>query len=59
MVHIPINIMRGMCIMINNDENDVIKEIKTLVDKAEEFKSDIDAYCGFMKKIFLEGSCEN
>ena len=51
--------MRGMCIMIYNEENDVIKEIKTLVDKAQEFRAEIDAYCGFMKQMFLEGSCEN
>ena len=45
--------------MIYNNENDIIEEVKTLVDKAEEFKADIDAYCDFMKQMFLKGSTEN
>ena len=45
--------------MIYNNENDIIEEVKTLVDKAEEFKADIDAYCNFMKQMFLKGSTEN
>ena len=45
--------------MFYSEENDVINEIKTLVDKAQEFRSEIDAYCGFMKQMFLNSSCEN
>ncbi|MBQ8168079.1 hypothetical protein IJZ97_01520 [bacterium] len=37
-------------------KNDVIVELKTLVDTVEEFKSDIDAYCDFMKQTFLNTS---
>ena len=45
--------------MIYRDENNIFEELKTLVDKAEEFKADIDVYCDFMKQLFLKGSCEN
>lgn len=45
--------------MLNNDENDIIEEVKTLVDKAEEFKADIDVYCRFMKQMFLKTSNVN
>ena len=37
-------------------KNDIIVELKTLIDKAEEFQSDIDAYCDFMKQTFLATS---
>jgi len=37
-------------------KNDVIVELKTLIDTAEEFQSDIDAYCDFMKQTFLATS---
>lgn len=36
--------------------NDIIVEMKTLIDTAEEFQSDIDAYCDFMKQTFLATS---
>lgn len=36
--------------------NDIIVEMKTLIDKAEEFQSEIDAYCDFMKQTFLATS---
>ena len=37
-------------------DNDVIVELKTLIDKAEEVQSDIDCYCAFMKQMFLSNS---
>ena len=40
-------------------KNDIIVEIKTLVDKAEEVQSEIDAYCSFMKQMFLSTSGTN
>ncbi len=40
----------------NKKTDDAITELKTLVDKAEEFKSDIDSYCEFMKQTFLATS---
>lgn len=36
--------------------DDIIVEMKSLVDKAEEFESEIDAYCDFMKQTFLATS---
>ena len=40
--------------MYEDFENDkIIIEITNLVDKAEEFKDDIDAYCEFMKGVIL------
>ena len=36
--------------------DDVIVELKTLIDKADEYKSEIDVYCAFMKSIFLNTS---
>lgn len=36
--------------------NDIIVEMKTLIDAAEEYKSEIDAYCEFMKGVFLATS---
>ncbi len=36
-----------------------IIEFSDLVDKAEDFKNDIDAYCKFMKEMFLGTSCQN
>lgn len=36
--------------------NDILKEIKTLVDKADEVQEDIDNYCAFMKQMFLSNS---
>lgn len=40
-------------------KNDIIVELKTLIDKAEEFQSDIGAYCDFMKQTFLATSGMN
>ncbi len=37
----------------------IIVELKELVDKAEEFKSDLDCYCEFMKETFLGTSSLN
>ncbi len=37
-------------------KEDVIEELKTLIDTAEEYKSEIDAYCDFMKGMFLATS---
>ena len=37
----------------------IIIELKDLVDKAEEFKTDLDAYCEFMKETFLGTSGVN
>ncbi len=34
----------------------LIIELKDLVDKAEEFKSDLDCYCEFMRDSFLATS---
>ena len=34
----------------------IIVELKNLVDKAEEFKSDLDCYCEFMRESFLSTS---
>lgn len=31
----------------------IIVELKDLIDKAEEFKDDIDCYCEFMKETIL------
>ena len=43
---------------MNEDLNniEIICEIRTLVDKAEEVKIDIDDYCAFMKQMFLSCS---
>lgn len=40
----------------NFKEEHVIIELKTLFDTADEFKSEIDAYCKFMKGVFLNTS---
>lgn len=40
----------------SDKKDDVIVELKTLVDKAEEFQSEIDSYCEFMKQTFLATS---
>lgn len=40
----------------NFKKEDVIEELKTLIDTAEEYKSEIDAYCDFMKGMFLATS---
>mgnify|MGYP007107918777 CR=1 FL=1 len=46
--------------MYEDLKNDgIIVELKALVDKAEEFKSDLDCYCEFMLETFLNTSCEN
>ncbi len=37
----------------------LIIDLELLVEKAEEFKSDMDAYCEFMKETFLGTSCMN
>ncbi len=37
-------------------KEDVIKELYTLIDNVREYKSDIDAYCDFMKGMFLSTS---
>lgn len=43
--------------MYEDFENEkIIIEITNLVDKAEEFKDDIDVYCEFMKGVILNTS---
>ncbi len=37
----------------------LIIEFSDMVNKAEEFKDDMDAYCQFMKEMFLGTSCQN
>lgn len=37
----------------------VIVELRSLVDKAEDFKSDLDSYCEFMLETFLNTSGVN
>jgi hypothetical protein len=37
----------------------IIVELKELVEKAEELKTDMDAYCEFMKEVFLGTSSLN
>ena len=37
----------------------VIVELKDLINKADELKTDMDAYCEFMKEVFLGTSSEN
>jgi len=37
-------------------KKDIIVDLKTLIDKAEEFQTDIEAYCEFMKETFLATS---
>ncbi len=37
-------------------KNDIIVEMKTLIDTAEEYKDEINAYCEFMKGVFLATS---
>lgn len=39
--------------------NDIIIEMKTLVDTAEEYQDEINAYCEFMKGVFLATSGVN
>ncbi len=58
MVHTPINKLQGVCIIMYDElkNNEVIVELKTLIDIAEEFQSEIDAYCEFMKQTFLATS---
>lgn len=40
----------------NFKKEDVAEELQTLLDMAEEYKSEIDAYCEFMKGMFLATS---
>lgn len=46
----------GCVLFMFNENEDAIVELKTLIDKAEEFQSEIDAYCDFMKQTFLATS---
>lgn len=34
----------------------IIVELKDLIDKADEFKDDVDCYCTFMRETFLATS---
>lgn len=46
--------------MYNEFENeDIISEFKDMVKQAEYFKRDMDTYCEFMKKMFLNSSSLN
>ncbi len=40
-------------------KEEVIEELKTLIDMAEEYRAEIDAYCEFMKGMFLSASSLN
>ncbi len=37
-------------------KDEIIVEIVNLVDKVDSYKEDIDAYCQFMKGVFLSTS---
>ncbi len=37
-------------------KNDIIIELKTLIKKADEVNTDLEAYCEFMKEVFLATS---
>ena len=44
----------GMCIMYEDIKNEnIIKEFKELVKKAEDFEKNIDVYSEFMRKMIL------
>ena len=50
----------GELFMFEELKNDgIIVELKALVDKADEFKSDLDCYCEFMLESFLSTSGQN
>ena len=57
-VNINVIVLNGVCIIMYEElkNEDIIVELKTLIDKAEEVQSDIDAYCEFMKQTFLATS---
>lgn len=49
-----------MCAMFNELKNEgLIVELKSLVDKADSFQSDLDSYCEFMLETFLNTSGVN
>lgn len=46
-----------VCIMYEDlKKEQIIVELKDLVNKAEEFKTDVDCYCEFMRETFLATS---
>lgn len=51
-------LVRGVSCNMYEDlkKQQIIVEIKGLVDKAEEFKTDLDSYCEFMRETFLATS---
>ena len=52
--------MYGVLLMFEELKSDgIIVELKALVDKADEFKSDLDCYCEFMLESFLSTSGQN
>jgi hypothetical protein len=40
-------------------KNELIKDMQEMLEKAEEFKNDMDKYCEFMRQVFLNTSCLN
>ena len=49
--------LRRMCVMYEDlKKEQIIVELKSLINKADEFKSDIDCYCEFMRETFLATS---
>lgn len=57
LVRIYLYSLRRMCVMYEDlKKENIIVELKSLIDKAEEFKSDIDCYCEFMRETFLATS---
>ena len=45
--------------MIDLENEDIVKEIKTLVKSIDEAKEEVDIYCDLMKQMFLKGSGKN
>lgn len=46
-----------MCVMYEDlKKEQIIVELKSLINKADEFKTDVDCYCEFMRETFLATS---
>lgn len=54
-VYIFVNRFHGVCITMYEDilRQQIIVEMKNLIQKAEEIEEDKDAYCDFMKAVIL------
>lgn len=45
---------------INNlDNENIVVEIRDMINGIENFKDDFDSYCTFLKEMFLSGSGKN